>query len=197
MTIVKKLILTLLFVNCLAAAVKATNTDTLYVNPNPCDSATTIYFSITQTDTISLDVYNVAGQLKKIFFTNTILPGGSYSLNFITYLLPYGIYFVRLKINSVLKSTKIIKNQGVGVYENASLITKPNVYPNPTADILNIAYNGIKTIQLIDLNGKTIYQAQTNLGVINLSSIATGSYTLLVYTDKKELIVNQKIIKTQ
>lgn len=197
MTFMKKLILTLLFATSLATSVQATNTDTLYVNPNPCDSVTTIHFSISQTDTISLDVYDVVGQLKKNFFTNTILPGGLYSINFITYPLPYGVYFVRLKINSTLKVAKIIKTQGVGINENSSSLTKINVFPNPTADKLNISYNGLKTIQLIDLSGKTVYQTQTDLNIINLSNIATGGYILQVYTDKKELIVNQKIIKTQ
>lgn len=32
---IKKILLVLLFVNCLAVQVEASNTDTLYINPNP------------------------------------------------------------------------------------------------------------------------------------------------------------------
>ena len=193
----KNIILTLLLINCLSTSVWASNGDTLYVNPNPCDSITTIHFTISQTDTISLDVYDVVAVLKKNIFTNTILPGGTYAINYITDSLPSGVYFVKLKINSTSKIVKLIKAQGVGIHENSLPLTKINVFPNPTTDILNIEYNGIKTIQLVDLNGKTIYQTKTDQSVINLSSFTTGVYILQVYTDKKELIVNQKIIKTQ
>ncbi|MCU0360014.1 MAG: T9SS type A sorting domain-containing protein [Bacteroidia bacterium] len=193
----KKLILALVLMNFLTISVKGVNGDTLYVNPNPCDSVTTIYFTISQTDSISLDVYNAWGQLIKSFFTKSLLSTGSYSIIYVTDSLPNGIYFVWLKIGSSQRAAKIIKSKEVGLNENHPSLTDIVVYPNPTTCVLNIQYQGLKSYVIIDRNGKVILQNQTDLNEIDLSNLSTGTYLLKIYSDNNKLQSTKKIIKTQ
>jgi len=192
----KKYILTLLIVLSTLTFIKATPPDTLYINPNPCDSATTIHFAISQTDTITLDVYDMAGNLKHNFFSNTVLPSGSYSINYQTFSLSYGIYIVRLKINSINKGAKLIRTNNVGVKENIDSKNKIVVFPNPTTDKINFIFGGPKQIQLIDIAGKTVLAFSTTENSIDLSDIVNGTYILQIRNDQDKIIINQKIIKT-
>ena len=118
----------------------STNSDTLYVSPNPFYSITVIHFDIAQNDTISLNVFNTLGQNVKSFFQNTILPSGSYSINFKDDSIPIGIYMVQLKINSDTTLLRKIIKLGVGINENEILNQKQLIYPNPTTGLLTIPY---------------------------------------------------------
>lgn len=64
-TTMRNVVLNLLLINFLMTSVKGANGDTLYVNPNPCDSVTTIYYTIYQTDSITLRISDILGQVKK------------------------------------------------------------------------------------------------------------------------------------
>ena len=193
----RNIVLTLLLINFLTTSVKATSGDTLYVNPNPCDSVTTIYYTISQTDSVTLRVSNVLGQITKTFFTKSLMTAGSYSIIYVTDSLPNGVYFVSLKIGSSQRTAKVIKSKGVGLNENHPSLTDFVVYPNPTTSILNIEYQGLKSYVILDLNGKTILQNQTDLNEINLSDLSTGTYVLKIYSDNNKLLSTKKIIKTQ
>ncbi|MBS1651771.1 MAG: hypothetical protein JSU07_07160 [Bacteroidetes bacterium] len=59
--------------------------DSLYISPVVCDSSTVIHFSISQNDTVTLEVFNVMGSTMHTFFLNSLLPAGSYALNYQTY----------------------------------------------------------------------------------------------------------------
>lgn len=193
----KKIAFTILLITFLSITAKASNGDTLYINPNPCDTLTNIHFITSQTDTVSLEVFNVNGQAIHTFFQYTILPSGSYSINYNTKLILNGIYFVRLKINSTVIVKKLIVDHSlVGLEEQYKPVSSIMVFPNPFINTLNIGYSGQKTIQLIDESGKLIYQIKTNSNDIMVNDLLKGIYILRVVNDENKLIVNKKIIKS-
>jgi hypothetical protein len=191
-------ILTFLLFNCLLTSVQATNADTLYVKPNPCDTLTTIHFEISQSSTISLDLYNRWGQLVKNFYERAVLASGTYEIVYNADFLPSDVYILRLQINSVSKVVKLLKNKTIlGLHEQPTILNKIDIFPNPTSRNLNIEYNGLKSVYLFDLNGKIIYKNYVDLNVLNLSNVATGIYILQIYSADKKLITNQKIVLTE
>jgi hypothetical protein len=182
----------------LLTSVQATNADTLYVKPNPCDTLTTIHFEISQSSTISLDLYNRWGQLVKNFYERAVLASGTYEIVYNADFLPSDVYILRLQINSVSKVVKLLKNKTIlGLHEQPTILNKIDIFPNPTSRNLNIEYNGLKSVYLFDLNGKIIYKNYVDLNVLNLSNVATGIYILQIYSADKKLITNQKIVLTE
>lgn len=172
--------------------------DSLSVFPNPFSISTTIHFEITQTDTITLRVFNVAGQQKQTFFNSTILPGGSYDINWLGDDLEDGIYFVRLDIGSTKAITKkAIKNGSTATITDIKTADKFSVFPNPTNDLLTITLDGIKTIIIADLNGKIVKSFTTDQQIISLSDITEGQYFVTILTNKNEIITTQKILKSE
>ena len=190
-------LLLLIVLTCVTKNTFASSGDTLTVNPNPFDSIAVIQFTISANDTIWLDIYNVAGQPIKNYFTATVLPSGSYSFNYNGDTLPDGVYFVVLKINSTKTiSKKLIKDHNaVGVRENESRKLYSLFYPNPTSSILEIPIDGLKTIIVTDLNGKILLNSMTEINSISLSDFAIGSYIVTVLSEKKQLLATQQIIK--
>lgn len=175
----------------------ATGNDTLIVNPNPFDSVAVIEFIISNNDTISLDIFNALGQTIKTYYNATILSSGSYTLSFNGDTLPNGIYFVRLKINSIIQSVKLIKDVNV-VGINETSLNKPNliIYPNPTTSIINIEDENNQlqntTIQIKNHLGQLILTSPFT-SQINLHSLSAGMYFLTVQDKYKRSEI--KIIK--
>ncbi len=187
-----------LFIKCGLTSVQATNIDTLYVTPNPCDSLITVNFKISQNSPILIEVFNLMGESIKSFYKDTILTNGTYAINYKTDSIPNGLYILRLKTDSTSKIIKFIKNKIIlGLQEQSTVENKINVFPNPTSGNLNIEYNGLKSVYLVDLHGKIIYQNHTDLNVLNLSNVVTGRYILQIYSADKKLITNQKIVLTE
>jgi len=171
----------------------STNIDSLNVSPNPFGSTTVIYFNIVQNDTISLDILNVVGQNVKSFFQNTLLPSGSYSINFQADSIPIGIYIVRLKINSdTTLKRKIVKNE-LGINENENVKSKQLIFPNPTTGLLTIPYEGIKNVIVTDLNGRILKSLTINTKNVSLSDLNNGTYILTILSDKEQIFSTQKI----
>jgi len=137
--------------------------DSLNVFPNPFASSTTIHFDIVQSDTITLRVFNPLGQTVRTFFQSTILPSGSYNINFVGDSLADGIYFIRLDIGSTKSITKkAIKSGSTSIVEDNRVVNKLIVFPNPTNDHITIPINGKKTIIVTDLNGKIVKSLTTD-----------------------------------
>lgn len=94
-----------------------------------------------------------------------------------------------------VNSITIFQNTTLGMNEN-ELDNSIKIYPNPTKNLVNVAgQNPIKTIQLVDINGrvlmtKIVNELQTNFSV---SDYANGIYFLKVATEKGMKI--QKIVK--
>lgn len=171
--------------------------DSLSVFPNPFSVSTTVHFDIAQTDTITLRVFNAVGQIIRTFFNSTILPSGSYNINWLGDSLSDGIYLARLDIGStktIIK--KAIKNATTPITDKKTE-EKFNIFPNPTNDLLTIPLDGNKTIILTDLNGKILKSFTTDQKVISLLDIANGQYFITILLNKNEKITTQIIMKKQ
>jgi hypothetical protein len=174
-----------------------TSNDTLIVNPNPFDSIAVIQFTISNNDTIWLDIYNVIGNSIKSFYNATVLPSGSYSVTLNGDSIQDGVYFVALKINSTKTlSKKLIKQtNAVGLKEN-DILQNIKLYPNPTNSILNIVDENNQlqntTIQIKNNLGQLVYTSPFT-SQINLSSLSAGMYFLTVENKGSKKTI--KIIK--
>jgi hypothetical protein len=172
--------------------------DSLNVFPNPFASSTTIHFDIVQSDTITLRVFNPLGQTVRTFFQSTILPSGSYNINFVGDSLADGIYFIRLDIGSTKSITKkAVKSGSTSIVEDNRVVNKLIVFPNPTNDHITIPINGNKTIILTDLNGKIVKSLTTDQQMISLLDIVAGQYFITILTNQNEKITTQKILKSE
>jgi len=76
---------------------------------------------------------------------------------------------------------------GVGEVEASEVV----LYPNPVVDVLNVKAESLESVQVIDLNGKSIFNTQEN--TIDFSGVSSGIYEVIVKTKAKVSI--QKIIK--
>lgn len=176
---IKKQLILFLILSFSISKTYAQITDTLIVYPNPFQDTAIIEFDINQTDTVSLNVYSTTGVNVRTYFQDSILSAGNYSITLIGYGLLQGIYFIKLKINSVMLSKKIIKNGGAtALNENESDKSDLFLFPNPTKDILNINYilssNSKTQIQIINSIGQTIKEISTQQPI--------GTYTVTVDT---------------
>ena len=79
--------------------------------PNPFNPSTTISFELTQTDIVSLEVFNVLGQKVASIITNTKMRSGSHSVRFDAMNLTSGIYLYRLSTSDFteIKRMTLIK----------------------------------------------------------------------------------------
>ncbi len=172
--------------------------DSLSVFPNPFASSTTIHFDLEQSDTITLRVFNLFGQNIRTYFQSTILPSGSYNINFLGDSLQDGVYIVRLDIGSTKSITKkAVKSGSTSNFEDNILVNKLIVFPNPTNGHITIPINGNKTIIVTDLNGKIVKSLTTDQQIISLLDISAGQYFITILTNQKEKITTQKILKSE
>ncbi len=87
-------------------------------------------------------------------------------------------------------------NVELPVYTSKKLLT---VYPNPVSDRLNInltGYEGVSSINLIDVNGRTVASqrtAQVN-SQMDISRLSKGIYLVKVVTAGGE-VLNTKVVK--
>ncbi len=172
--------------------------DSLNVFPNPFASSTTIHFDIVQSDTITLRVFNLFGQTIRTYFQSTILPSGSYNINFLGDSLQDGVYIVRLDIGSTKSIIKkAVKRGSTSIVEDNRVVNKLIVFPNPTNDHITIPINGNKTIIVTGLNGKIVKSLTTDQQIISLLDIMAGQYFITILTNQNEKITTQKILKSE
>jgi hypothetical protein len=82
------------------------NSIKLYQNyPNPFNPSTTISFELDNSQKITLEVFNMAGQLVETV-TNRIYGVGNHSLKFQADNLASGVYFYRLKTTNSTQTKK-------------------------------------------------------------------------------------------
>ncbi|MBL4669927.1 MAG: T9SS type A sorting domain-containing protein, partial [Flavobacteriales bacterium] len=94
-------------------------------------------------------------------------------------------------------------NGTITFYENLGLSTgiseientEINIYPNPTANKLEIRNlkSPITTISIIDVTGKTVKTIIGNVNTVNVSDLTRGIYFIQIQTEKG--LVNKKFIK--
>jgi len=190
------IILTLLTLNF--GVVFSQSVDSLNVFPNPFASSTTIHFDIVQSDLITLQVLNLHGQIVRTFFQSTILPSGSYNINFIGDSLVDGIYFIRLEIGSNKTLVKKVAKDGLtSSFANKQLIDKILIYPNPSNDKVTIPIIGSKSIIISDMNGKILKSFSTEEQIISLLDLSAGQYFITISTNQNKTITTQKILKLE
>lgn len=82
--------------------------------------------------------------------------------------------------------------------DDMSAFNNIKIYPNPAADILNVQLPDnpdfeIQKISIINMIGQTVYASAGKTMAIDISSLGTGIYQLLLTTDKGDW--NEKFIK--
>jgi extracellular elastinolytic metalloproteinase len=122
-------------------------------------------------------------------------------------------YTSKARLITAQKDTAFAEAQGRGTIVDPTVFTATNdilsdlkvkVFPNPTSNIININIinnEAVKAkIELVSVDGKVVYQTQTELlGAleslipIDMSAYASGVYFAKVQTDKKVII--EKIVK--
>ena len=171
--------------------------DSLNVAPNPFVKRTSIFYSFSQNDTVSLTIYNVIGQTVISLLTNSIMPTGAYQDSLIMDSFSDGIYFVRLQLG-VRKSLarKIIKTPSAGI-EEVSYDSKIKIYPNPASTNLHIETKQTELanseIQITNCSGQLIFTAPYSKS-IDISKLSQGFYTLKITTPESKCY-NSKFIK--
>lgn len=171
--------------------------DSLSIAPNPFTEKATIHFYIDKTDTISLNVYNMLGVKVKTIFESEVLPSGPYDNIILGESLEEGVYVVKLEIGSKSIATRFVK---IGKATTTGILNTNSknellVFPNPTSDLLQLNFNGPKTIVLTNLNGSIVQSFMTNQIVISLNELKSGEYILTVINEEGQILTNQKIVK--
>lgn len=182
------------FVNFTPAQVAV---DSLNVNPNPFQKRTSATYYISQTDTVSLFIYNVVGQNILNIKTKVLMSSGFYQDSIIMDAFADGIYFAVLKVstgNTVSK--KIIKDAFAGIKE-FSEGQSMKVYPNPVSINLYIYPEQIfekeTEIEIINCLGQTVLKLNYS-NEIDVTDLSQGLYTIKITTlDKHQY--HSKFIK--
>ncbi|HAF29638.1 MAG TPA: hypothetical protein DCG75_11385 [Bacteroidales bacterium] len=86
------------------------------------------------------------------------------------------------------------REEALGVDDSITELDNLNIYPNPTANILNIKMpnNNIEKVILYEISGKILKEFNSN--EINLLNFKTGIYFIRIFT-KSNSIMNLKVIK--
>jgi len=87
----------------------AQNKPTLDIIPNPFVDTTSFILTLPTSDTVSLVIYNLLGELIDSTIKEQLMPQGTQSLMFIGDTLPLGQYIVYLDVDTHLIFKKIIR----------------------------------------------------------------------------------------
>lgn len=149
--------------------------DTLWVAPNPCDTATTIYFGLANQDSITLLCTDATGKTRKMFYSNALLAAGNYVLQYSTDSLPNGVYFLSLTSKQVKRVAKLIKAKGTGLEDWTST---PRILqmPNFVTNTLQILDNRVERVVFFDINGQLLFTTTLQNNSINVSRLPMGTY---------------------
>lgn len=171
-------------------------TDTVFtVSQNPFALSTQITIYNLNNDTITFKIYDIMGRVVADFFENLII-SGTFTVTFNADTLPVGIYFAMITKNSIKYTFKLVKT-GTTNSEIIKVINKKtiSVFPNPTSDILKISAENLKItgIELYDLQGRKILNADFGSGIFDIKDLESGMY--LLYLKTKDRTFVEKIIK--
>lgn len=75
--------------------------------PNPFNPATTIKYSIPESGSVKIKIYDLLGSEIKTLI-NEFQPAGAHSINFDSYGLTSGVYFYVLQVNEFIQSKKML-----------------------------------------------------------------------------------------
>lgn len=196
MRITKYLFLFLLLLTGYWVQAQSDSTE-MIISPNPFICDATIEFELTANDTVTLVVYNLVGAVIANFFEDSPLPSGSYSINLFGESIQPGIYIVRFVTTGGSDNKKIAREgicETTSVEEPSGSNEEITLYPNPTRDLLNIPIGGEKIIRVTDLQGRVIRTITTDLNTVSLSGLASGHYTVSIFSTNRRLISSSRIV---
>ena len=174
------------------------NTDSLVsiiATPNPFNEYTDIKITLSESDSVTVKVFNCLGNIVATLQNKTFLQAGEYTYQLSGENLENGLYIVQVTgiYNNIGKNIK--KDSTINVNEvNAS---KFDIYPNPAKDIiyLNFKNEGEKEISFINIMGENIYSTTifNKKEKINISKLKKGIYIVNIKNNNnsfsKKLIV--------
>lgn len=76
---------------------------------------------------------------------------------------------------------------GIGVSKTNPV---PKIYPNPTTGKLNIEFESEFEFKIIDALGKVILEGKSMSNSLDVSSLSSGVYRLVLYNDKEIFTTN-------
>jgi hypothetical protein len=170
-----------------------TKDSVLTISQNPFATQTVLTIPNLTNDTVSLKIYNPLGSIVADYFEDTIITG-TVIKTFYADTLPNGFYFIRLTINLVDHSYKVVKDSSL--YSDILTIeNRLTVYPVPTSDKVYIKSScKIMDIQIFDCNGQKVSEQKNDYNNgIDLTDLKKGFYLLHVVTKDKLFI--EKVIK--
>lgn len=115
----------------------------------------------------SVSLADYAGQTIRIAFHNISAQGGDAML---------------------IDDIRVGETSGI---DNAAAIDI-NIYPNPASEVLNIVADGVRLVEMLDVNGRVVLESRIG-GAIDLSSLANGVYMVRVTTDAG--VSTEKVVK--
>lgn len=171
--------------------------DSLMVSPNPFDQESMITFHLAASDTITLRVYDMLGQVVMTLCEELVMERDIYHVVLNGRSLESGMYLIRLDIgSSKTLSYKVIKMGALGLEDN-TLTGKTPLFPNPTNGLLTVPMDGLKTIVIEDLIGTKVKSCSTDQSTISLSGLSAGLYQVTVLDQQNKRVTTQKILKTE
>ncbi|MBA3705800.1 MAG: T9SS type A sorting domain-containing protein [Bacteroidetes bacterium] len=176
--------------------IKGQISDSLNINLNPFFKRTSVYFSFTNNDTVSLTVYNQLGQVQFAILTASVMSSGIYKDSLIMDSYPDGQYFVHLKLGQRKTLAKrIIKTVTAAIIENTIGLENIKIYPNPFNDKILVELNNSDQLIISNYLGQTVYHLThlTPRQEIDLSSFSRGAYFLIAKSNSSQKVF--KIIK--
>ena len=94
----------------ISETIHADEANNLSVYPNPLSNNTTISFSLSQSEKVSLNIFDANGRLMKTIFEN-VLNEEKHSVKWNVEKVNAGIYFLRIQTAEFLKTEKLIVTQ--------------------------------------------------------------------------------------
>ncbi|PCH66641.1 MAG: hypothetical protein COC01_07550 [Bacteroidetes bacterium] len=179
----------------------AQNEPTLDIEPNPFVDTTSFIYTLSTSDTVSLVVYNLLGQLIDSLIKEQLKPQGTQTIMFVGDTLPVGQYFVFLAVDTHLVSKKIVKLEQLPLVLEYDKLEKPylNIYPNPTTgriNLTNFPQNSDVRITIYNVLGELVYRQElngSNVSLIDLSYLPMGMY--FFHIAQGQTTFREKIIK--
>jgi hypothetical protein len=137
--------------------------DAVIVNPNPFVSRTSILYSFTNNDTVTIKVYSTLGQAVLTLFTNSIMPSGSYQDSLIMDAFQPGVYLAVMSLGHRKNVTvKAIKMLPENVAEK-SYSSSARIYPNPSNGTFFLEDDDSgdeRKVSMTDCSGKIILEEE-------------------------------------
>lgn len=176
--------------NCFAQSV-----DSVVVVPKTfCDSAR-VEFTVNTSDTISLRLYNLFGQVIHVFFDHELLALGKYSILYHPDSLPEGVYPIHLTGTGGLSKVFVLIKLKCAPLGIKPVMQRGLLFPNPGTADLFIDLSGTKTITLTNVYGQEVKKVTTALQHIDVSDLATGFYVVSVADESGKLVSVERWLK--